>query len=185
MKTVLLLIAGIFLLAGCKNKNSNPDSSSEPVSKKTKKHSVTKKSANTPSSSGSVTKKTTFSSVEAEILFHVNKYRTSKGLSVLKMSSVIRTEAEKHSRNMASGRTAFSHSGFSSRVKRISNELGVITHSAENVAYGYMSAEQVVKGWLRSPGHKKNIEGKFTLTGVGVAKGRDQTFFFTQVFVTK
>ena len=182
MKTILCLIVSIFLLVGCNSKNSKPDSSS--VSKKTKKHSVRKKSSDTPSSA-SATKKTAFSSLEAEILIHVNKYRRSKGLSALQMNSVIRTEAEKHSMNMATGRTSFSHSGFSTRVKRISNKLGVVSKSAENVAYGYMSAKQVVNGWLHSPGHKKNIEGKFTLTGIGVAKDRTGTLFFTQVFVTK
>ncbi len=183
MKSILLLIVAIFLFAGCKN--STADSRSGSATKKSTKHSVTKKSAKTPSTSGSVTKETSFSSLQEEILFHVNKYRRSKGLSVLQMNSVITTEAEKHSRNMARGRTPFSHSGFSSRVNRISNQIGGVSRSAENVAYGYMSAKEVVKGWLRSPGHKKNIVGRYTLTGIGVAKERTGKLFFTQLFVTK
>lgn len=189
MKTILLLIVSIFLLAGCKNKNSTPDSPSGPVTKKAKKHSVkkksTKKSTKTPSSFGPVTKKTSLSDLEEEILFQVNKYRRSKGLSVLQMNSVIGTEAEKHSRNMASGRTALSHSGFSSRVKRISNQLGAVSQSGENVAAGQTSAKQVVNGWIHSPPHKANLEGRFTLTGIGVAKDRTGRLFFTQLFVTK
>jgi uncharacterized protein YkwD len=98
------------------------------------------------------------------------------------MNSVITTEAEKHSKN---GRAPFSHSGFSSRVKRISNQLGNVSRSAENAAYCFLLAKEVVNGWLRSPGHKRNIKGRYTLTGIGVAKERTDKLFFTQLFVTK
>ena len=185
MKTILFFIVGLFLFTGCKDHSSTSDSPSSPVSKKAKKHSAKKKSTKSSSSSATVTKKTSFSNLEEEILFHVNKYRRSKGLSGLQMNSVITTEAEKHSRNMASKRSDFSHDGFSTRVKRISNELGSVSRSAENVAFGYTTAKTVVNGWLHSPGHKKNIEGNFKLTGIGVAKDRTGTLFFTQLFVTR
>jgi uncharacterized protein YkwD len=184
MKTILLFIVGLFLLTGCKNHSSTPDSPS-PAGKKAKKHSAKKRSTKSSSSSGTVTEKNSFSDLEGEILFHVNKYRRSKGLSKLQMNPVITTEAEKHSSNMASKRSGFSHAGFSSRVKRISNQLGSVSGSAENVAFGYTSAKDVVNGWLHSPGHKKNIEGSFKLTGIGVAKDRTGTLFFTQLFVTR
>ena len=185
MKTILLFIVGLFLLTGCKNDGSSSDSSSSPTSKKGKRHSARKKSTKSSSSSGTVTKNASFSDLEGEILAHVNKYRRSIGLSRLQMNPVITTEAEKHSSNMASKRSGFSHAGFSSRVKRISKELGSVSQSAENVAFGYTSAKDVVNGWLHSPGHKKNIEGSYKLTGIGVAKDRTGTLFFTQLFVTK
>ncbi len=186
MKTILLLFVALFLFAGCKNKNSATDSPSGPAAKKkSTKHSTKRKSAKASSTSGSLTTKTSFSSFQEEILFHVNKYRRSKGLSALQMNSVITTEAEKHSRNMAIGRTPFSHSGFNSRVNRISNQIGGVSRSAENVAYGYMSAKEVVNGWLHSPGHKRNIEGRYSLTGIGVAEERTGKLFFTQLFVTR
>ena len=185
MKTFLLFIVGLFLLTGCKNHDSSTDSQSAPASKKAKKHSGRKKPTKTNSSHGTVSKKTSFSNLEEEILVHVNKYRRSKGLSKLQMNPVVTTEAEKHSSNMASKRSGFSHVGYSSRIKRISNQLGGVSQSAENVAYGYTSAKAVVDGWLHSPGHKKNIEGSFKLTGIGVAKDRTGTLFFTQLFVTR
>jgi uncharacterized protein YkwD len=185
MKTFLLFILGLFLLTGCKNHSSTSDSLSSRENKKAKKHSAKKRSTKNASSSRTVTKKTSFSDLEVEILFYVNKYRRSKGLSRLQMNPVITTEAEKHSSNMASKRSGFSHTGFSSRVKRISNQLGSVSRSAENVAFGYTSAKDVVNGWLHSPGHKKNIEGSFKLTGIGIAKDRTGTLFFTQLFVTR
>ena len=39
-----------------------------------------------------------------------------------------------------------------------------------------------VSEWLRSSGHRKNIEGNFAVTGVGIAHAGD-TFFFTQIFL--
>jgi uncharacterized protein YkwD len=39
--------------------------------------------------------------------------------------------------------------------------------AAENIAWGYPTAEAVLTGWLNSPGHKANIEN-CNLTGHGV-----------------
>jgi len=39
-----------------------------------------------------------------------------------------------------------------------------------------------VDGWLNSPGHKKNIEGNFTLTGIGYARDHKGNIYFTQIF---
>ena len=35
---------------------------------------------------------------------------------------------------------------------------------------------------LYSPGHRKNMEGQFNLTGIGCARGKDGVFYFTQLF---
>jgi uncharacterized protein YkwD len=43
----------------------------------------------------------------------------------------------------------------------------------ENIAYGPQSVEEVVKGWLGSPGHCENImDPRFAQMGVGLATGR-------------
>ena len=39
-------------------------------------------------------------------------------------------------------------------------------------------------GWLQSPGHRRNIEGDFDLTGIGIVRVAAGTYFFTQLFVT-
>lgn len=183
MKTVLLFIVTLFLFAGCNKKNSTADSASGTKSKKSAKKSEKKKSSTTVSPFTSAIKSN--SAMVEEILIYVNKHRKSKGLSALRMNSVITSEAEKHSRNMANGRTPFSHSGFESRVKRISNQIGYVHAFGENVAVGNLSAKQVVNGWLHSPGHKKNIEGRYTLTGIGVARQGNGKLYYTQMFVTK
>ena len=50
-------------------------------------------------------------------------------------------------------------------------------------APGPMGAREVVDGWLHSPGHRRNIEGDFRLTGIGLAEGSNGMIYFTQIFV--
>lgn len=123
------------------------------------------------------------SSMTRDILYHVNEYRKKKGLGVLKIIAVADEQAVLHSKNMALKKTAFGHNGFEERIQLISKSTGNISAAAENVAYGKLSAEEVVKGWINSPGHKKNIEGNFTLTGIGVYEDAKGVIFFTQLFM--
>ncbi|WP_341836699.1 CAP domain-containing protein [Chitinophaga pollutisoli] len=124
-------------------------------------------------------------SMEEDILFFVNKFRRTKGLKPLELNSVLSKEARGHSKAMASGKTGFGHDGFESRIDDISKSIGTVRAAAENVAYGNLSAEAVVDGWIKSPGHRKNMLGDFNLIGIGTAKGKGNIVFFTQIFVNK
>ena len=45
--------------------------------------------------------------------------------------------------------------------------------TGENIAYGPESAQEVVAGWLASPGHCANImDSRFQSIGIGIAIGR-------------
>lgn len=122
----------------------------------------------------------------ADVFQLVNAHRRSKGLPALTLNNIISAEAEKHSQRMATGRTALGHDGFDARVQSISRQLGgSISRSAENVAYGSRTAQQVVTGWLNSPGHRQNIEGQFNLTGIGVARNSKGEWYYTQLFIRK
>ncbi|WP_431209783.1 CAP domain-containing protein [Puia sp. P3] len=121
-------------------------------------------------------------SMSADILRYVNEYRHRKGLKPLQANSYISSVALQHSRDMLDGRTPFGHEGFHERIERIRKRLGPVHVAAENVASGPMSAKEVVDGWLHSPGHRRNIEGDFRLTGIGLAFGRRGMIYFTQIF---
>ena len=138
----------------------------------------------TPTSSNQST--TTFATIEQAIHTQVNQYRASRGLPALALDSRISQQARTHSQNMASGTVPFSHQGFAQRVEAIGT---VIPYSgaAENVAYnqGYTDpATQAVQGWLKSTGHRQNIEGNYNLTGIGVAKNAKGEYYFTQIFIS-
>lgn len=123
--------------------------------------------------------------VEEEILYYVNKFRRSKGLKPLEMNNVISIEARDHSKSMATGRRSFGHDGFESRIGDISKKLGAVRAAAENVAYGNLSAQAVVDGWIKSPGHRRNMLGEFNLIGIGTARGKNNIVYFTQIFINK
>ncbi|MGQ3890443.1 CAP domain-containing protein [Legionella sp. CNM-4043-24] len=123
-------------------------------------------------------------SIEQEILVKINQYRKAHGLNPLRMNPLMSSEARQHSRDMANHKIPFGHAYFSERVKRIyarvpQQPMG----AAENVAYNYKSASIVVNGWLKSPGHKRNIDGKYNLTGIGVVHDKQGRLYFTQIFL--
>jgi uncharacterized protein YkwD len=119
--------------------------------------------------------------METEILQYVNEDRRDHGLEPLQINALESSLALKHSQDMASGKVNFGHDGFNSRAKTIQKSLGS-NEIGENVASGPMTAREVVDGWLKSPGHKKNIEGNFTLTGIGYARDKKGSIYFTQIF---
>ena len=120
-------------------------------------------------------------SMESEILQYVNDDRKVHGLAPLEMNDMESSLAAKHSQDMARGKVAFGHDGFNNRAKAIQKAIGS-NEIGENVASGSMTAREVVDGWLKSPGHKKNIEGDFKLTGIGYAIDKKGNLFFTQIF---
>jgi uncharacterized protein YkwD len=89
-----------------------------------------------------------------------------------------------HSKDMA--KTKFmSHTGsdgstLSTRVNRV----GYVWSSlGENVAYNYSAENVIPNGWIKSPGHCRNIMSEeFKDMGMAVAFSQDGTPYYTQVF---
>jgi uncharacterized protein YkwD len=93
--------------------------------------------------------------------------------------------ATRHSRDMAR-RKYFDHRGSDgsqpkARVMRAGYQPRL---TGENIAYGPVSAEEVVAGWLASPGHCANImDARFKHIGVGVATGSKRgQIYWVQAF---
>ena len=112
----------------------------------------------------------------------INDYRRSIGKPALAMNQVIWQQASGHSQNMASGAVLFGHDGFDGRIGAIIAALGGGGYGAENVAMGFNSAAAVVNAWLGSAGHRANIEGKATRTGIAAVQSRTGTWYYTQIF---
>lgn len=122
-------------------------------------------------------------SIEEEILAQVNSYRQQHHLSPLKMNRAMSMQAKIHSTNMAKHHLPFGHANFLKRVKALRKEIKNPGAAAENVAFNYKDAHHVVKNWLLSPGHKKNIVGNYNLTGIGIARDALGRIYFTQMFM--
>ncbi|WP_058496267.1 CAP domain-containing protein [Legionella drozanskii] len=117
------------------------------------------------------------------ILVYVNEYRAKRGLKPLKMNNLMSAEAAKHSRDMANHAIPFGHQYFDKRIHRLFNAIQQCQGGSENVAYNYKDAKDVVRNWLTSRGHRRNIEGNYNLTGIGLARDKRGKLYFTQIFL--
>ena len=136
--------------------------------------------ASCDTSNSSTTPKMENLSFSLEVFEEINTYRVSQSLAPLSWDSTIAQVAFTHSENMATGTVPFGHEGFNDRYAELTALIG-ITAIAENVALGQQTAKQVVEGWINSDGHRKNIEGNYTKSGIGIVyKGSSP--YYTQIF---
>ena len=121
--------------------------------------------------------------IEIEIMELINAYRISEGLTSLNNKELIKGQAYSHTDYMVMNDNV-SHDNFYARKTYLVNNMGAQT-VAENVAYGYSSAESVVNAWLNSAGHKQNIEGDYTDFEVSAEQNDQGKWYFTNIFVKK
>lgn len=127
----------------------------------------------------------TVNNFEKEIFLLVNNHRKKINRKELKWHDNAVIESQDHSQDMASFRTPFGHSGYTARIARIEDkDPDEILKSGENVAQN-STAKKAFEAWLRSPGHRRNIEGDFTHHGVGAVKSANGSWYFTQIFLKK
>lgn len=104
-----------------------------------------------------------------EIYNLTNAYRAEHNLPSLTLDPELNKAALWHAEEMAMG-DFMGHRDRQGRypVQRVKQMCSYgSTWIGENVAAGYVTAEEVFRGWLNSPGHKKNIEGDWRDTGIG------------------
>lgn len=125
----------------------------------------------------------TYSEIETEILTAVNAHRKSLNLSELKRVDGITFLASDHNEYMIQQKKV-SHDNFSKRYTALVNDIGAKAVS-ENVGFGYRTGQAVVKAWLNSEGHRKNIEGDYTHFGISVAQDEEGKNYFTNIFARR
>ncbi|MHB8129461.1 MAG: CAP domain-containing protein [Mobilitalea sp.] len=116
-----------------------------------------------------------------QVLQLVNQERVKAGLSALTTNAIITSAANKRAQETVQ---SFSHtrpngSSFSTVLK----EYGVPFNAAgENIAYGQKTPQDVVTGWMNSPGHRANIlNSSFGKIGIGVYQ-TNGVIYWTQLF---
>jgi uncharacterized protein YkwD len=104
-----------------------------------------------------------------EVVRLTNSYRSEYGLQALTLNQELSNSAQTHSQDMALN-DFFSHIGsdgseVGDRTLRAGYESPYV---AQNIAAGYFNAEEVVRGWMNSPGHRVNIlNPRYVDTGIG------------------
>lgn len=118
----------------------------------------------------------------------VNEHRRAMGLSPLAYDARIAAVARRHSKDMADGRVPAGHGRFETRRDEISKVIP-LRGIAENVGMNDYPPSRTVRaavsGWLGSRGHRENIEGRYDLTGVGIARDARGAYYYTQIFVRR
>jgi len=121
--------------------------------------------------------------LEAEVIDLVNAERRRGRCPEVHLDERLRSAARGHSADM--GRhNEMSHEGSdgSSPWDR-AERAGYDAALSENVAVGYATAEDVMDGWMNSPGHRDNILNcEARATGVGLARSANGTPYWTQMF---
>ncbi|MFZ4076685.1 MAG: CAP domain-containing protein [Legionellaceae bacterium] len=125
----------------------------------------------------------THDSMAQEIVSHLNRFRATHGLPPLVLNPVISQEARVHSQEMARHVVPFGHDGFPRRLSHLVHTIPNANGGAENVAYNYKTAKIVAEGWINSPGHRKNILGRYNLTGIGIVRDSAGKLYYTQLFL--
>lgn len=151
--------------SGNNNSNSNSNSNSE-----------NQNNSNTNNNVSSVYE------YEKRVVELVNEIRVENGLSKLTLNSELSAVARLKSQDMKD-KNYFSHTSptYGSPFDMM-KQFGISYKTAgENIAYGYVTPEAVVDGWMNSPGHRANIlNSSYKEIGVGyVADGH----YWTQMFI--
>jgi len=124
------------------------------------------------------------SAIEKAVLDLTNVERQKAGLAALQSDSKLMNSARQKSTDMAT-KKYFSHTSptYGSPFDQMKANGISYKSAAENIAMGQRTAEEVVKGWMNSPGHRQNIlSSSFTHIGIGYdANGH----YWTQQFIGK
>ncbi|MBM7569718.1 SafA/ExsA family spore coat assembly protein [Aquibacillus albus] len=121
---------------------------------------------------------------EHQVIQLTNQERAKNGLPALKPDWELSRVARYKSQDMHDKRY-FSHTSptYGSPFTMM-QDFGIqYTSAAENIARGQRTPREVVKAWMNSPGHRRNILNKnYTHIGVGYVKDGK---YWTQMFIKK
>lgn len=125
---------------------------------------------------------------ERQVIKLTNKEREKRGLKPLEMDESLSYSARYHAKDMAV-EDYFDHDSFdrkeNGQLKRVCGTFERIEAfanfgtMAENISAGRTTPEAVVEGWMKSPGHRKNILNKnFKKLGVGFYQTNDSEYHY-------
>lgn len=127
-----------------------------------------------------------------DIILQTNQYRAEQGLAPVTEDPALSRAALYRAKDMAVTNN-FSHRvATTSPLKAWWNFMEKENYpyqlGGENIARGYKTVDDNMKGWRESPTHNKNLTGEFSDIGVAVVpgklKGKD-IYYVVQLFGTK
>ena len=121
--------------------------------------------------------------VRSALIAGINAQRANKGLAALAPSAQLTEAAQKQACDNAR-RNKMSHTGndgsnVGTRIKRTGYDW---SKANENVGYGFKDPGSMLKGWMGSDGHRRNILARGTQDiGIGLAIGSDGNRYWAMV----
>lgn len=120
--------------------------------------------------------------MEQEVLVLTNKERVAQGLTPLTLDENLSRAARFHAKHMAENgyykHDTYERDSYGPRLTMyFPHRITAFTNGAfkgfgENIYMGIPTAAEAVRGWMKSPGHKRNIlKPTYTKLGVGVYQG--------------
>lgn len=130
------------------------------------------------------------SATASRLIDYVNAARIENGLPAVPEHTRLSLAALTHARDMAeNGFVEHKGSDGSNLEQRVTRTGYAWNLLAENVAAGQETVQEVVQGWMKSPGHKENIlNEEITEIGAGHVAvihggaGKNYTHFWVVVF---
>lgn len=125
------------------------------------------------------------SKLENEVIRLVNEERSKNGRSPLASNNELNRLARLKSEDFVKN-NYFSHSSptYGTPFDMMRDNGISFTAAGENIASGQKNAEEVMKHWMASSGHRENIlNPTYNQIGVGVAKDNQGKLYWTQMFI--
>lgn len=121
---------------------------------------------------------------EIELADLINEHRASLGLNPLNIVNHVSYKSEEHNEYMIANNVV-NHDLFEERSENIIHVLGAVKVN-ENIAYNYSTPRSALYAWLKSAGHKSNIEGDFTDFGISIRVNPiNGNKYYTNIFIKK
>lgn len=169
-------------LGGSTATKSDPNTNitSKPAAPSTSAPSTSKPATSTPSTTNG-----DYSAFQKRVVELVNAERAKNGLKPLTMNAELSKVATLKSQDMAKNNYFDHNSPTYGSPFDMMKKFGISYRTAgENIAMGQTTPEQVMEGWMNSPGHRANIlKASFTQIGVGIAKNSSGRLYWTQQFI--
>jgi uncharacterized protein YkwD len=114
-----------------------------------------------------------------------NQVRASEKLPPLEIEPRLNAAALAHAEDMARNET-MTHDGSdgSHPAERMARQGYRFRSTGENVAMGQATVKAVMRAWMNSPPHKKNILGSYTQAGIAMVRSEDGVPFWCVEFGT-
>lgn len=128
--------------------------------------------------------------MEQKLFMMINEERLAKGIQPLILDPKIQLVATMHSKDIArKGNPSPSIRTEPNIVERLNKANIAYRIVGENITSNKGANDPLnaaKESWMNSPEHyNKIISADYNRSGIGIAQGRDGTFYFTQIFIKR